>query len=62
MSCDTPRVAKAAYSFFETIFLVYWGPDFLASRNSQEDIVKFIPSPADAGNYLALKSFLVPKL
>lgn len=26
MGCDVPRIAKAAYSFFETIFMVYWTP------------------------------------
>ena len=62
MGCDTPRVAKAAYSFFETIFIVYWSPEFLASRNAQEDIVQFHPAPTDANNYLALKAFLTPKL
>ena len=29
MGCDVPRVAKAAYSFFETIFMVYWRPEFI---------------------------------
>lgn len=26
MESDTPRVVKAAYSFFETIFMAYWSP------------------------------------
>jgi hypothetical protein len=24
VGCDTPRIARASYSFFETIFMVYW--------------------------------------
>jgi len=24
MNSNTPRVAKASYTFFETIFMVYW--------------------------------------
>jgi hypothetical protein len=33
MGCDTPRVAKAAYSFFETIFKVYWPAQFIFTHN-----------------------------
>ena len=29
MGCNVPRVAKAAYSYFETIFMVYWPTEHL---------------------------------
>jgi hypothetical protein len=62
MGCDIPRVAKAAYSFFETIFIVYWRPEFIQARNSLEDVTPFIPKPEDSQHYLALKAFLLQKL
>lgn len=43
MGCNIPRVAKAAYSFFDTMFLVYWRPEYISLRNSQPDITPFIP-------------------
>jgi hypothetical protein len=62
MGCDIPRVAKAAYSFFETIFIVYWRPEYIELRNSQEDITPFTPKPEDAQNYFSLKTFLLQKM
>lgn len=29
LGCSTPRIAKAAYAFFETIFMVYWPIEFI---------------------------------
>lgn len=43
MGCNIPRVAKAAYSFFDTMFLVYWRPEYISLRNSQPDITPFVP-------------------
>jgi hypothetical protein len=59
MGCEVPRVAKAGYSFFETIFLVYWSPEQLQHRNGKEDVTPFNPKPEDGQNYQALKLFLL---
>ena len=62
MGSDVPRIAKSAYSFFETIFMVYWPYEHLKHRNSKEDVSPFNPKPEDAQNYEALKQFLLQKL
>ncbi|MCB0370473.1 MAG: hypothetical protein KDD45_13870 [Bdellovibrionales bacterium] len=62
MGCDIPRVAKAAYSFFDTIFMVYWPSEHLQHRNNKEDVTPFLPKPEDATDYQALKQFLLQKL
>jgi hypothetical protein len=36
MGSDMPRIAKASYSFFETIFMVYWRPEFIDEYNQEE--------------------------
>lgn len=33
IGCDTPRVAKAAYIFFEVLFMAYWRPCFIDEYN-----------------------------
>ena len=62
MSCEVPRVAKASYSFFETMFTVYWPPEHLNYRNSKEDITPIEPKVEDSQYYLALKQFLLQKM
>lgn len=62
MGCDVPRVAKSAYSFFETIFMVYWPIEHLNHRNSKEDVTPITLKPEDAQSYQALKEFLVQKM
>lgn len=39
MQSETPRVVKAAYSFFETVFMAYWNPSLIEefNKNNQED-------------------------
>ena len=33
LGCKTPRIAKAAYSFLETLFMVYWPQPFIEAYN-----------------------------
>ena len=37
IGCDTPRVAKAAYTFFEVIFMAYWRPYLINQYNQNDD-------------------------
>lgn len=62
MSSKTPRVAKASYSFFESIFMVYWRQEFIQEYNSETEGDKFVPRPEDHDLHLLLKTFLFEKI
>lgn len=42
--------------------MVYWRPEYIHLRNSQEDVTPFVPKPEDSSHYLALKAFLLQKI
>jgi hypothetical protein len=62
IGCETPRVAKAAYTFFETIFMAYWREEFIETynRDSVNDALRF--NPNDDGLYHELRAELKDKL
>lgn len=59
---DTPRVAKGAYSFFETVFMVYWRQEFIDRYNSKKEGQRLERRVEDACLYLQLKALLLQKL
>jgi hypothetical protein len=58
MSSGTPRVAKACYSFFESIFMVYWRNELIEEYNAETEGDKFVPRPEDHELYMQLRTFL----
>jgi hypothetical protein len=61
---ETPRIARAAYTFFETIFMVYWRQEFVDDYNSEMtgEREKFTRKTEDEPLYFQLKNLLVEKL
>lgn len=62
---DTPRIAKATYTFFETIFMVYWRQEFIDLHNEDmtgEKGEKFVRKTEDDLLYFQLKNLLTEKL
>lgn len=45
LGSNTPRIAKATYSFFETIFMTYWPPHLIEHYNSVPDAEAFRFAP-----------------
>jgi hypothetical protein len=59
---NTPRIAKAAYNFFETIFMVYWRQEFIDEHNAKVPEEKFSKKEENESLYLQLKALLLQKL
>lgn len=59
---DTPRIARAAYTFFETIFMVYWRQEFIDEHNADQAAEKFVRKTDDQALYYQLKNLLAEKL
>lgn len=59
---ETPRIAKAAYTFFETIFMAYWRHEFIEiyNKDANNDPIGF--NPNDAELYYELKIELADKV
>jgi hypothetical protein len=62
LGSDTPRVAKASYSFFETVFMVYWRPEFIQDYNNESEGDVFAVKSEDFQLHQELKSFLLQKV
>jgi hypothetical protein len=56
---ETPRIARAAYTFFETIFMVYWKQEFIDEYNSELTGEKFTRKTEEEVLYYQLKTLLV---
>lgn len=59
---NTPRIAKAAYNFFQTIFMVYWRDEFIDEHNARVPDQKFTKKKENEALYNQLKQLLVNQL
>lgn len=62
LSNDNPRIARATYTFFETIFMTYWPIEFINEYNSNSENESFKFIEEDLPLYELLKEHLRDKV